>query len=168
MPARVHTYYFRYSPLKQGSWATCLWVSAYGCPHVVLPVLSILSGPPDLCLRLVCSHVAIADAPADAPLTAVGRCLTDKYGHPINYSLDCTKNTSYIIAFNHKDLRQAYIDTIWKITVTTTYYVDYICSKKQDYRGRMPTLIQLQPFWFRLKYLWQTQVIMVLSKATFS
>jgi hypothetical protein len=40
MPARVHTYYFGYSPLKQGSWATCLQVNAYGRYFLMLSLLS--------------------------------------------------------------------------------------------------------------------------------
>jgi 3'-phosphoadenosine 5'-phosphosulfate (PAPS) 3'-phosphatase len=71
-------------------------------------------------------------AAADALLTAVGGCLTDKYGHPINYSSDCTENTSGIIASNRKDLHQACIDTIRKITATTTNYEDDVCSRNQE------------------------------------
>jgi hypothetical protein len=42
-------YYFGYSPLKQGSWATCLRVNAYG--HYFL-MLSLLSYPSFLGLQI--------------------------------------------------------------------------------------------------------------------
>jgi len=47
MPARVHTYYSRYSPLKQGSRATRLRVSTYGRYFFMS---SLLSNPSFLCL----------------------------------------------------------------------------------------------------------------------
>lgn len=70
-------------------------------------------------------------AAADALLTAVGGCLTDKFGHPIDYSSDCTENTFGIIASNRKDLHQACIETIRKLTATSTDYKDDGCSRKQ-------------------------------------
>lgn len=55
-------------------------------------------------------------AAADALLTAVGGCLTDKYGNPINYQGDSTENSLGIIASNRKDLHQACIRAFQKIT----------------------------------------------------
>jgi hypothetical protein len=52
MPARVHTYHSRYSPLNQGSWATCLRVSTYEHYFFMSSLLSYPSflGPLDLLL----------------------------------------------------------------------------------------------------------------------
>jgi len=59
-------------------------------------------------------------AAADALVRAVGGCLSDKHGRPMNYLLasqggGSTDNTHGIIASNRKDLHQACVDAFKKI-----------------------------------------------------
>jgi hypothetical protein len=59
MPARVHTYHSRYSPLNQGSWATCLRVSTYGRYFFTSSLLSysFLSRAPRSSLEYLYAHI---------------------------------------------------------------------------------------------------------------